>query len=211
VERVCCRIAIRSHTQTLFNDSTVSIHRKDEKVRSPDTPLYVLGDFSLTSIGTRTNQVLRAKAAESGTLLSFAVCLANRFENQVEGGHALLIAGRALERYMTITRSSGFHLSIADRQGLVDAAIRFLCVREAAGIHYKPKMHLMLHLVVSAGRFGNPRCLGTWVDEGLNMRLAAVCRSSYASVWSRRVLATFAHPAGPLGPSSSEKLRRGNP
>ena len=96
---------------------------------------------------------------------------------------------------MLITRRSHLQLSVADRQGLIDAAITFLSLRERAGIPYKPKMHLMVHMAANATRFGNPRLLGTWLDEGLNRQLANVCRSAHSAVWHRRVLATFNHDA----------------
>ena len=104
---------------------------------------------------------------------------------------------------MEITRGCGPILGATARQGLVDAVVRFLTVRQSAGIPYKPKMHQMVHLAYQSGFVGNPRCIATWVDEGLNMELAAVCRSAHTAVWSRRVLATFAHYLGPTSVSSS--------
>eukprot|EP00974_Lingulodinium_polyedra_P041822 4015936-Lingulodinium_polyedra.AAC.1 len=69
-------------------------------------------------------------------------------------------------------------------------------------------MHLCLHLVVDIGRFGNPLCTGTWLDEGLNMKLASVSRSAYSHVWSRRVLATFNHPHGPTAKAANAPKRQ---
>ena len=192
----------------LFSNVFLAYLLKDRKRQDPQKPLYELQDFSLGSIGSQTAPVLRAKAAESGTLLLFATELADRYKLVLPHGEPLAIAGRALERYLTITRSCGNILKVSDRQGLVDSAVRFLSVRAQAGIDFKPKMHLFVHLCVSAGRFGNPLFVATWEDEGMNMQLAAVSRTAYATVWSRRVLATFAHPAGPLGPSASKRTRR---
>ena len=160
--------------------------------------MYELTDFGKESIGSRAAPVLRAKAAESGTLLYYAVHLANRLKTALPTGGPLLAAGACLVKYLDITRAHGDVLPPQAIQQLMDAAARFLVLRQSAGIPYKPKMHMMVHLVYQATTFGNPRCLGgTWEDEGLNMQLAVAARTAHAAVWSKRILATFAHGAGP--------------
>ena len=47
-------------------------------------------------------------------------------------------------------------------------------------------------------KFGNPLYTGTWLDEGLNAKLASVSRGAHALVWERRVLAVCAHEKGPV-------------
>jgi hypothetical protein len=170
---------------------------KKEARDHPDRPLYVLQDFGRHLLSSKDKGMLGAKGAESGTLLYFAADMADAHKAVLPGGLALLRAGQALVQYMEITRRCPLTLPAADQQALVDCAVRFLTHREPAGIPFKPKMHLFVHLVYDAGRFGNPLYLGTWIDEGLNRQLAAVCRSAHTAVWHRRVLATFNHAAGP--------------
>ena len=75
----------------------------------------------------------------------------------------------------------------------MDATLRFLALRSDAGVAKTPKMHLMIYLVYQCAQAGNPREAATWVDEGHNRQLAAVCRTAHALVWHRRVLATMNH------------------
>ncbi len=197
-----------SLTLCIFLFTPVVLFLEAEKRANPDKPIYELTDFSATTIGTKALPVLRAKAAESGSLFAFALRLAEQHRGALPHGPALVAAGQALGRYLEITRSSGPSLDGAAWQQLVDAVVRFLSVRESAGISWKPKMHLMVHLVCQSARCGNPRCLAsTWVDEGLNMKLAEACRIAHSSVWSRRVLATFAHPSGPTGQAAKRGRR----
>jgi hypothetical protein len=173
---------------------------------NPLRPIYQLQDFGRHSIGSKTKPILRAKAAESGSLLYFATDMCRRHVDILPQGRHLLDAGVGLVSYMTITRSAGWKLSASEQQSLVDAMLQFLNNRRQAGISFKPKMHLFVHLVKSASRYGNPRLMGTWKDEGLNMQLADVCRSANTSVWHKRVLATFSHACGP---TAEKKTVRG--
>lgn len=167
---------------------------KREGRNNPGKPIYKLGgEFTLSVIGKQTAPVLHAKAAETGTLVAFVAWLCNEHRAKLEHGNAWVRAGDALLEYLAITRRAGPQLSPADRQGVMDSALRFLAVRERAGIPWIPKMHLMLHLGFQCEQFGNPLYVATWVDEGINRNLAAVCRSSHAAVWHRRVLATMNH------------------
>ena len=175
--------------------------------QDPDTPLYELQDITLGMLGTRDNPSLKAKAAESGTLLRFATELARQHRDQLPRGEALVSAGEALMLYMRATRTAPLRMPPANRQMLADAIVGFNAVREDAGIDFKPKMHLCCQLIRDAAFFGNPRCTGTWLDEGLNSKLAAVCASAHALVWSQRVISSFQHILGP-GARASESLQK---
>jgi hypothetical protein len=169
-----------------------------QPLANPLRPIYQLQDFGRSSIGSKANPILRAKAAESGSLLYFATDMCRRHVDILPQGRHLLDAGEALVTYMTITRSAGWKLSTSEQQGLTNAMLQFLTNRQPAGIPYKPKMHLFVHLVLSVEKHGNPRLVGTWKDESLNMQLANVCRSANTAVWHKRVLATFSHVRGPI-------------
>lgn len=168
-----------------------------QRRENPGKPVYELADFNLKVLGTRESPGLSAKAAETGSLLGFATDLCREHQTAVANGAALTRAGDALLDYMEITRRGGPRLSPAERQQLMNACLRFLTLRVDADLPWTPKMHLMLHLVHQCREFGNPRAVATWLDEGLNRQLAAVCKTSHALVWHRRVLATMSHLLGP--------------
>jgi hypothetical protein len=153
--------------------------------------------LQLSMLGSRERPTISAKAGESGTLVAFAYELATKHRAVLSDGSALVGAGAALMQYMQVSRSNPLRLSVEARQSIADALIRFVTLREAAGIVFKPKAHLVTHMIADLGRFGNPCNTGTWVDEGLNARLAAVCKSSNRAVWSQRVMAVFRHDSGP--------------
>ena len=192
--------AIHLHTE-LF-----SWHRQ-QRPQSPGKPVYVVHDFSLAMLGSPERPVLRAKAAQSGSTLPFAMHMVGRFVDRLDHGEELLSAGRTLEQYMEIPRSTGLRLSHDDLQRLLDSALALSIVRAAAGISYKPKVHLFVRLVQSAGHLGNPRLLGSWIDEIVNMRLASICRTAHAAFWSQRILATFSHDLGPTAKAVRKRTK----
>ena len=179
-----------------------------EERRAPSQAVYKLNDFTLSTLGSKRKPLLHAKAAESGTLVKFAVHLARKYGDKLVNKDAAVDAGECLLQYIHITRKAKLRMSVGERQNLTDAMIRFLVLREAAGLQFKPKMHLMLHLVQGIGRFGNPLHTGTWVDEGLNHDMVKVGSNAHALVWARRVLAAFASPSGPTAAASLSASKR---
>ena len=110
-----------------------------------------------------------------------------------------------LREYMAITRSHGLRLPTAAHDRLIASYLCFLRAREPAGIPRKPKVHLAVHLVLSAGRFGNPRLLGFWIDESDNRKLSLVASTAVAPIWHRRILSTVAHEADPSASSTKSQ------
>lgn len=160
------------------------------------------------SIGTCQNPAYSGKAAPSADLVRFTVHILRRCRQRLEHGNDLLAAGEALEQYLAITRTSGVRLSVTAQQRLVDGCITFRRAAIACGMRFRPKMHLYVHLVVSAGRYGNPRIVtSTWADEDLNSDLAAVARSAHSLVWSKRILAVFSHESGPTAQRTRKQPR----
>eukprot|EP00969_Alexandrium_andersonii_P125611 5552806-Alexandrium_andersonii.AAC.1 len=99
----------------------------------------------------------------------------------------LLQAGLCLTKYLDVTRAHGAILPIGAQQEIMDAVLGFLTLRRAAGIPWRPKMHQMVHLARQCATHGNPRIMAaTWIEEGRNRDLAAVCGTAHASIWSRR-------------------------
>ena len=166
-----------------------------------------LTDTVWSVIGTAEKPTYTGKAAPSADLVRFCASILERHHADIENGKAYLGAGLALVQYLDITRSASSRLSRSEAQGLVDAAVRFRNLADICPIKFRPKWHLMLHLVQSALRVGNPRLISAvWVDEDLNSELSCVSKHAHALVWSRRIIATFAHEAGPT--ARQRKVRR---
>ena len=175
----------------------------------PKRPLYEFQDLMLSMLGTRDKPSITAKAGESGTFVYFVQHLVTVHKRSLPRGEALHAAGECLLKYLSVTRGCGLRMPVTARQAVADALVKFVGLREAAGIPFKPKAHLTVHMISDCARFGNPRLTGTWVDEGLNAALAATCRAAHAAVWSERVMACFGHSAGPTAraQSASKKPR----
>ena len=181
---------------------------QQQKAMYPDKPVYELKDFRVSTLGTSDRPALHAKAAESGSLLGFAVSFAQIHKAALPRGPALTAAGEALLRYMTVTRSAPLRMTVGHRQDLSDAIVRYVSLADDAGIIWKPKQHLMVHILRDAAFFGNPMCTGTWLDESLNNQLAAVCRTAHSAVWSMRVLSTMGHAAGPAAQAAASAAKK---
>ena len=60
----------------------------------------------------------------------------------------MLENGAAGIRCSSITRGHGLRLHPTAQQGLIDCAMKSLRLRDVAGIPWKPKMHMMVHIVL---------------------------------------------------------------
>ena len=169
---------------------------KDSRTR----PIYEMPDFSTKNLGS--SRELKAKAAELGTLLFFAIDIIEKHKGRMSIPTPLLEAGKAPGDYMDITRSHGLRLP-NDR--LIASYLCFLHARERAGIQWKPEVHLAVHVVLSAGRFGNPRLVGNWIDESDNRYPSLVASIAAAPIWHKRIPSTFAHASGPSASSTTKK------
>jgi hypothetical protein len=138
------------------------------------------------------------KAAESGTLLAFCAQNAAKFQHILPGGKALAECGRCLLDYLSLTRSAPLRIAPQVIQKISDALVRYCTIRERAQITWKPKVHLSLHMIKDMTVFGSPYLNGTWLDEGLNAKLAAVAKPAHVAVWSLRIMASFGHEAGAI-------------
>ena len=198
------------YIQLMVNRIRVEMTRwsHEQKRLNPGKPIYELKDFRASMIGTPDRPTLHAKAAESGSMLAFAVHFVRAHAPKMPRGAALLGAGEGLLTYMLVTRSNPCRMPPVARQAIADGFIRFLTLSDDAGVNWQPKQHLMTHLLKDMAFFGNPRFTGTWVGEGLNKQLAAVCRTAHAAVWSRRVISTMNHSAGPIAKAAASAAKR---
>jgi hypothetical protein len=53
---------------------------------------------------------------------------------------------------------------------------------------YKPKHHIVFHLINKMRWHGNPRLYNTWLDEALNKTLKGSCRQTSQATFERAVL-----------------------
>ena len=95
-------------------------------------------DFSIKNLGSRDSRVLDAKAAESGTLLFFAIDMVKKYKARASDPIPLLEAGEALKEYMDITRSHGVAFPTAAHDRLIATYLCFLHVRDW-GSHGTPR------------------------------------------------------------------------
>ena len=163
--------------------------------RAHTRPIYEMPGFSIKILGSRDSR--------------HVAVLCDRHDREAQGRTTnptpLLEAGKAPRDYMDITRSHGLRLPTAAYDRLIASYLCFLHAREPAWMQWKPKVHLAVHLVLSAGRFGNPRLLGNWIDESDNRKLSLVASTAAAPIWHKRILSTSAHEAGPSASSTTKK------
>ena len=179
---------------------------KQQAKSNPKKPVYKIMDLDpLTIQDKKGRRRLDAKAAQTGTLLNFAhhLCQTYLDKGAIVSGRPLKLAGDWLMRYVEISRRGPLNLPPGDRQALMDCALGYLSRRREAGIPWKPKCHMFIHLCQEAFKFGNPGLTGTWIDEGLNLRLGKCCAGAHAAVWAQRVLAEYNHAAGPAATAAA--------
>ena len=75
--------------------------KKEKAART--RPIYEMPDFSIKFLGS--SRELKAKAAESGMLLFFAIDMIEKNKGRTTNPTPLLEAGKAPSEYMDITRS----------------------------------------------------------------------------------------------------------
>ena len=166
---------------------------------------HEMPDFSIKTLGSRDSREIEAKAAESGTLLFFAIGMIEKHKARMSNPTPLLEAGKALREYMDITRSHGLRLPTAAHDRLSPRTPVSCTPVNPRGSHGNPKVHLAVHLELSAGQFGNPRLLGNWIDESDNRKLSLVASTAAAPIWHKRILSAFAHEAGPSASSTTKE------
>ena len=89
---------------------------------------------------------LNVKAAESATLLLWAMNLLQEYVDDVPFGHELLGAGENLLEFLDIMRAEDDVLTVAAQKKLVGLMQGHLLLCERAWLHYTPKHHMCCHL-----------------------------------------------------------------
>ena len=114
-----------------------------------------IGDLTLTMLGAKRGcvvrgdhphpgTVLKTKAAETGIMFEWALnLLQSEFGGGVQHREHLVVAGRALQRWLDITRTDSLCLSLPESQELRDCAQRHLVYSRRAMIALVPKHHFL--------------------------------------------------------------------
>ena len=112
-------------------------YKKEKAART--RPIDEMPDYFIKNMGSRHSRELKAKAAESGTLLFFSIDVIEKHKARMSNSTPLLEAGKSLREYMDITRSHGLRLPTAAHDRLIASYLCFLHAREPAVIHGNPK------------------------------------------------------------------------
>ena len=143
-------------------------------------------------LGNQDTYNLNAKAAESHGLLRFM----ERFLNKYSDDFAKLApdVARQMSLLQTATQAAlsmdsvlGQESRIMERhtcQALFQTYARFLTLYLRAGGVWRPKCHLLLHMIQRSLCKGNPRLYSTYKDESLNGTVAKIARSARRRTWS---------------------------
>ena len=162
-----------------------------ERKRLGHNKVYEVQRWTMPMLGVPTSRTLATKAAETGTLLDYCVAHLPGRVSRIAHGEALLAVGEGLRRTKNVMRDNPRVLPPHALQELLDSVKRAFSCREAAGIPWTPKWHLMLHLASKARVAGNPRFYSTFVDEDFNGRVAKIACACHRLTWYRGVMSHF--------------------
>eukprot|EP00972_Heterocapsa_arctica_P052507 7724245-Heterocapsa_arctica.AAC.1 len=114
-----------------------------------------LSDLTLKMLGSREGHTLhdtrhpgtipKAKAAEIGVLLEFAVYLAGAYKEHLWEADMLQAAGQALSDLLNLFRSEEEVFSTAAQQRVIECTQRALLLAKRLFILFTPKHHMLAH------------------------------------------------------------------
>jgi hypothetical protein len=154
-----------------------------------DDKVYEIFELTEKMIRHESTLKLKAKAAETRTILGFAVELLREMlpRMHTESLDFLVRAGLALEEYYSMIKLKQKKLAAVDRIRLVDCCLTHIrCFQEFGGKLY-PKFHLFLHLTLDIAFLGNPKYYHTFADEAFNGRIAAIARQTHSRTFAINV------------------------
>ena len=120
----------------------------------------------------------------SGSSQSMALTL-QPLEREVARRLSLLqSASQAALSMDVVLRQEGRTMGRSQCQTLFQNYTRFLTLYLRAGGVWRPKCHLLVHLIQRALVKGNPRLYSTYRDESLNGIIAKIARSAHRWTWA---------------------------
>ncbi len=144
-------------------------------------------NLTLNMLGSGEKPILKAKAAETKSMLPFLIHVLETKDWSQEAPavrshlQALLSAGRSAFRFDAIlqeTRSIR-NLSPQQLQQLHNAYYGFVTKYVECHGHCVPKFHLMFHLVIRAAQTGNCKWYHTFYNESYNGFIARIAKSTH--------------------------------
>jgi hypothetical protein len=143
---------------------------------------------------------------ESNSFLAFLVdLLKSPGAASVPNRATMLAAGEALFGMLTLIREHDWVFPPQACQAFVEHVRVHIRACTTLGLHFRPKHHAIVEVGSRLGYYGSPRLWATWVDEGVNSQLKALCRSSHRAVWHERILTTFNSDAYPMRKKQGRK------
>ncbi|CAE7583635.1 unnamed protein product [Symbiodinium microadriaticum] len=149
-------------------------------------------NLTMSMIGNQDTYNLSAKAAESHGLLKFVLWLLHKYSDEFAKQQddlarklALLTAAAEAAHAMDDVLMLEFRQFTRHHcQMLLQLYLRFLTLYLKAGGVWRPKCHLLVHMIQRAADRGNPRLYSTYRDESLNGTIAKIARSAHRRTWS---------------------------
>lgn len=143
-------------------------------------------------LGSADSLQLSAKAAESHGLLRFVLWMLHKYKSDFASQPPdlarklalLTAAGEAAVAMDEVLQQENRQFKRLDCQTLLQQYLRFLSLYLKAGGVWRPKCHLLVHMVQRALDRGNPRLYSTYRDETLNGVIAKIARSAHRRTWS---------------------------
>ena len=140
----------------------------------------------MKSLGSLKQPCLKAKGGETRCLVKFATELLER-NDCGHKGKLLALAGRELMRHYEIMDMESRRMTLKGRQELVTTAVNHCSLYKAVGGHMVHKHHGWIHMSLSAGRTGNPKCVSTYEDEHENGVIALIGGVCHGTTFSRSI------------------------
>ena len=152
-----------------------------------------LNNLTSKMLGSKTKPLLKAKAVETKWLMFFTVSMMHRHPMESDPEYLpLLKAGEALIEYTRIMEDSGRNFDSETAVRFRGHCLSHLKYAREGGVPFTPKHHLFLHLTWRSSKHGNPKYYSTFLDESLNGKIAAICRSAHRSRLQERVFLKYA-------------------
>ena len=161
----------------------------------PDRNLTRVHDITPAMVGTKADNKLKTKGAETWGVLLFLQSIFENYGDEIITGDTLdispqeyLAAARSLIAMCAIMDEGKCNLSEAGSEQLLFQWKRFVSITSHLPALDLPKKHATSHMVAKSKFFGNPRYFSCWFDEALNKTLKQVCRCRSQITFEQAVL-----------------------
>ena len=172
----------------VIRSNLMNFHRSYQ-TDHPSSNLTRVADFTPSMIGTRADQKLKTKAAETHAFALFLIseigirgrCLGD--EDQLKLGQA----GSHLMSMIEIWKTSSWRMDREQSQRVLDHYKIHVQLMRSYDC-FAPKHHIMIHPLLDSPIKGNPRIYQEFLDESLNKTLRATCRHAHQMCFDQSVL-----------------------